>query len=136
MKRVLSLISLVSLLMISFSSCKKEDSFSVSGKTFTAFGYHADSFTYGIIHYDGYDAYYVLRFISETTAERSTREGNASGRIIGDMEDCKVTINYPLITISYMSRGTQYTESGAFLDKTKFRLTSSNGKVTSEYILQ
>ena len=122
--------------MISFSSCKKEESFSVSGKTFAAFGYHADSFTYGIIHRDGYDAYYVLRFTSETTAERSTREGSASGRIIGDMEDCKVAIDYPLITISYMSLGTQYTESGAFLDQTKFRLTSSNGKVTSEYILQ
>ena len=69
-------------------------------------------------------------------AKQLQREAQEKEMLRDELLDCKVTINYPLITISYMSRGTQYTESGAFLDKTKFRLTSSNGKVTSEYILQ
>lgn len=140
MKRIVSLFLFVVLLFFLFSSCSQvepEKPFTVSGKTFAAFGYHADSFTYGMIHYDGYDAYYVLRFTSEATAEKSTREANPNGRIIGDIEDCKVTISYPSITVSYVKKnGEQHIESGTFLDETKFRLTTSNGKATSEYILQ
>lgn len=135
MRKYLHLVLVALLSFTVFLSCAKETPFTVSGKTYAAFGYHADSFTYGIFHWDGYDAYYVLRFTSEKSAEKSTREANPQGRIIGDLEDCSVTINYPSIIVSYTENGRLYTEKGTFITQSIFRLTSSSGKI-SEYILQ
>lgn len=113
-------------LILLFASCEKTNS--LAGKTFAAFGYHVDEMNAGIIHFDGYDAYYVYRFIDEVRAERTTRKYSAKGEIIGEIEPCTYIYEYPLIEITYTPdySDKETTVKGEFLDKNTFRINKSD----------
>ena len=124
---------MVAFLSIGLVSCSKdndEDNFSLVGSTYAAFAYHMDATEFAGFHYDGYDAYWVYRFISPTQCEAQTREGSPTGRIIGDITTCTYTLDYPTITIKQGNA----TFIGTFLDKNTFRTQVSGG--TMEYIKQ
>ena len=104
------------------AGCSKGNS--LSGETYAAYGYHVDDFNAGYFHMDGYDAYYVFRFIDDSTAERSTRKYSPTGEVIGEMESCTYTFNHPHIEISYYNNSLNkiVTEKGEFLDNKTFRV--------------
>jgi hypothetical protein len=118
MKKILLALSIVFL----FCGCSKEKT--LIGETYAAYGYHVDDFDAGIIHMDGYDAYFVFRFIDESTAERSTRQYSPQGKVIGEMESCTYVLNYPTIEISYYSDAVNkiVVEKGEFLNDKTFRI--------------
>ena len=118
MRRVVLVLIVLSALM----GCSKGSS--LVGETYAAYGYHSDEFNAGYIHIDGYDAYYVFRFIDRSTAERTTRQHSPQGSIIGDIESCTYTLKYPSIEISYYNSALRQvvTEKGKFLDKKTFRI--------------
>lgn len=135
MRKLVYLFLAVALSFSLFSSCTKADEpFKLTGKVFAAEAYHSSSLDVSGLHFDGYDAYYVYRFTSETTAERSTRKNSPTGSIIGDIEQCTVSLNYPNITIKYTEYSTDHTENGTFLDEKTFRVVGA--KTTYEYTLQ
>ena len=113
-------------LIFIFASCEKTNS--LVGKTFAAFGYHVDEMNAGIIHIDGYDAYYVYRFVDEARAERTTRKYSAKGEVIGEIESCTYTYEYPIIEITYIPSYSdkEITVQGEFLDKNTFRINKSD----------
>lgn len=109
-----------------FMGCEKQDS--LSGTVFAGFAYHANSTTIAGIQIDGYDAYYVYRFIDETNLERTTRTGGAYGKIIGEAEKGTYSYNHPNIEITYTD---QYSERvvtlrGEFLDSKTFRIDDTD----------
>lgn len=116
--------------VISCSSDDDEDNFSLVGKTYAAFAYHSSAIDVAGIHLDGYDAYWVYRFTSATECERQARKGSPTGGIIGDIDKCTYTLNYPTITIV---NGTS-TITGTFIDQNTFR--TGSGSNIKEYIKQ
>lgn len=109
------------------AGCQK-DKTSLAGETYAAFAYHSDAWEIAGMHFDGYDAYYVYRFIDQTRAERTVRQYSPIGEIIGDIEDCTYTYKYPYIEIKYYntSRKLEVTEKGEFLDKDTFRINKKD----------
>lgn len=116
-----------------FTSCSKdEEEFSLVGKTYAAFSYHSNAYNGTIIQTDGYDAYDVYRFISDTECEVSTRKNSPTGGIIGDIDIDTYTLDYPTIKIKCNE---EYTATGTFINQETFRITWKNGKIL-EYIKQ
>lgn len=109
-----------------FASCEKANS--LVGKTYAAFGYHADEKNIAGIHFDGYDAYYVYRFIDEARGERTIRKYSPKGEIIGEIEPCTYTYEYPQIEITYINQyfEREVTVQGEFLDKNTFRINKDD----------
>ena len=129
----LSVIMMIATLSIGFISCGSdddEDEFSLVGKTYAAFAYHSSAMDVAGLHFDGYDAYWVYRFTSTTECERQSRKGSPTGGIIGDIDKCTYTLNYPTITIV---NGTS-TITGTFIDQNTFR--TGSGSNVLEYIKQ
>lgn len=126
MKKIL----LALLPLVFLCGCSKEDT--LEGKTFAAFAYHANDKTIAGIQLDGYDAYYVFRFSTASTGERSTRKGSPQGGFIGEIQPCTYEYSYPNIKITYSNEysGRQVTEEGKFIDRKTFRINDK------EYILQ
>ena len=124
--------------MASFSlaSCSKDEDnekevFSLVGKTYAAVAYHINESNIGGFHMDGYDAYWVYRFTSDSECERMCRQNSPTGKIIGDIEKCTYTLDYPTIKL----KDDESTDTGTFIDENTFRITYDSGKVL-EYIKQ
>lgn len=112
---------LVVLAVVMMAGCTKTKG--VVGSTFAAFGYHVDDKVIAGMHFDGYDAYRVYRFIDSGTAEKTTRKYSPQGEIIGDIETCTYSYSYPAITITYKNYdGSDRTVTGEFLDNDTFRI--------------
>lgn len=118
MKRIAVIIAAIAVLV----GCQKEER--VKGQTYAAFGYHTDAWDIAGMHFDGYDVYYVFRFIDETTAERTIRRDSPKGEIMFDIESCTYTYNHPVIEISYYNKTSQknVVETGEFIDDATFRI--------------
>lgn len=120
-KIVLCIIAAVMLI-----GCEKQDS--LKGSVFAGYAYHANSNTIAGIHIDGYDAYYVYRFLDDINLERTTRKGGAHGEIIGEIEKGTYTYDYPNIEVTYTDKysGREVVLAGEFLDKKTFRIDDTD----------
>ena len=114
-------------------SCSKDD-MSIEGKTYASMEWHWDYYNNRYYEYD------VIRFISSTDFEISTRYDDPYGPTIGSINTGKYIYSYPNLKIEYTtttSSGTttDHTMEFVFLNKNVFRYTSENGKVY-DYVLQ
>ena len=127
MTKLLLLFALITTTLI--SSCSKDDDkepeFSLLGKIYAAHAYTSSV--------SENEVYWVMRFTSNTALERTAREVNPTGGIIGDIENWTYTLSYPTLII-YDEDGEEY-NNATFIDENTFRTTNYQGHVT-EYILQ
>jgi len=118
MKRIIIIISIILL----STSCSKESvevSFSLVGKTYSAYSGKSVS--------GNEDMYEVYRFISTSNAEYTLRYNSPTGRINPySLDTCKYSLEYPKITIFINGN----TLIGNFIDNNTCRIG------TNEYIKQ
>ncbi|MBR4326192.1 MAG: hypothetical protein IKP73_11770 [Bacteroidales bacterium] len=132
----LSFLMIFSLLL---SSCKKDDEneekFSVNGKVYAAYGYQGGGVSSGGYSLPSYDAYWVIRFTSETKFERTARKSSPTGGIIGDIETGTYTLDYPNLKLTFdeATYGDKVIEA-TFVSESSFRTTT--GSRTLEFNLQ
>lgn len=133
MKKQSLLMNLLLILVTSmfFISCSKESleenievpkTFSLSGKNYGAFAYTSKLF--GV----QYDVYWVYRFISETEFERTSRENNLKGSLIGEPEygTYKLYTNGDkAIKVVLKEKGSTESKTGTFVTNESFRIGSS-----------
>lgn len=118
---VLAFVMLGMMLASCGGSDDDESGVSLAGKTYAAYAYKFS---------DGSDAYEVIRFISDTRYEYTTRVGSPNGVIVKsypDIETGTYSIAYPKIVFSAetgFSKGVTY--NATFLDNDHFRLTSGD----------
>ena len=142
MKKVIfALMSFAVFFSLMLTSCGKDDdddtpAFSLKGKVYAAYGYHSNGYYFGNIYNEPYDAYWVIRFTSDTEFERTARKDNPQGEIIGDIETGTYTLNYPDIKFSFKDRASYLddTMEATFVSESTFR--SGSGTNIKEYNLQ
>lgn len=113
-------------------SCGKDDASkddrSIEGKTYASMEWHWDYYNNRYYEYD------VIRFISSTDFEISTRYDDPYGPMIGSLYTGKYTYSYPDLKIEYTTTTSSGTTTDhamefVFLNNNVFRYTSENGKV-------
>lgn len=120
-------------------SCSKDEDlvkdFTLEGKTYACFfNWHWDYYN------NRYAEYRVIRFISSTKFELSTRYDSPVGPLVGSMNTGEYILSYPNLTLEYTTTNssgatTEHIEEFVFLDNEIFRYTTEEGKV-HDYILQ
>lgn len=141
MKRKL-IFNLIALFVLSTTlvSCGKDDdsddSFTLNGKVYAAYGYQGGGVSSGGYTLTSYDAYWVVRFTSDTHFEYTARKNSPNGGIIGDIETGTYTLSYPKLVLSFENRKYGDKEMDAtFINESTFRVISGSDKVL-EYNLQ
>ena len=117
-------VSLVSMLSV---SCSKDDN-SIEGKTYASMQWHWD------LYNNRYYEYEVIRFISSSEFEISSRYDNPYGPLIGSLYTGTYTYSYPNLKIEYTTTAsngntTEHSKEFIFLNNSVFRYTNDNGKV-------
>lgn len=116
--------SLLVFVLLVFGGCSKEEKeepkFSLKGKIYAGYAYSGGGFSVGGIYFENYDAYSVIRFISDNEVEETTRKNSPQGAIIGDIDKGTYILSYPLLTIKLEDRenAIEYT----FIDENTFRI--------------
>lgn len=111
--------------MVSCTPEEKEE-ISLVGKTYAATKYFGSGGTV----FDGYTAYYVIRFTSSNTIECSDRENGIHGELLGygKIVNGTYTLNYPNIHLEYDDpmfynvASSHHSEDGVFVDESCFRI--------------
>ena len=128
LRNVIAIVICLSVTTI-FSGCNKEneepEKFTLVGKTYAAQAYRS------VVSGDW--VYWVYRFTSSNSTERTARESNPQGSMIGTPEIYTYELDYPNLTI-WNANGTQLLPF-TFIDENTIRFTDSRG-VVYEYIKQ
>jgi len=100
MKRLVNLFAvvLIAVLSLGFVSCSsdsEESTPTLKGSTFVAYAYRGG----GFFDNDYYDVYWVIKFVSDTEYEQTTRQASPTGRIIAT-ETGTYVFNYPKVTLT------------------------------------
>ena len=114
---------MVAMLSVVFTSCgsddEENDTISLVGKTFSAYAYKGGGYTFMGVYISEYDVYWVYRFTTSSTVERTAREKESTGKIIGDIENYTYVLEYPTIKITDKEG---HTSTGTFVDTNTFRI--------------
>lgn len=101
MKRLVNLFAvvLIAVLSLGFVSCSSDNEEStptLKGSTFVAYAYRGGGF---LGENDYYDVYWVIKFVSDTEYEKTSRQATPTGRIIA-IETGTYVFNYPKVTLT------------------------------------
>lgn len=130
MKKLLLLLLVLPFIFGSCSSDSDEDnSFNLEGKTYAAYAYDAGGVNIGGIYIQPYKVYWVYRFLPDNKIERTARNNEVNGKIIGDIENGTYTLDYPNMKIK-LDNNSNYTEC-VFINENTFR--TGSGSYVKEY---
>lgn len=117
-----------------FGSCSSDDddnnnSFNLEGKTYAAYAYDAGGINIGGIYIQPYKVYWVYRFLPDNKVERTARNNEVNGKIIGEIDNGTYILDYPNMKIK-LDDSDNYTEC-VFINENAFR--TGSGSNVKEY---